>query len=145
MVLASACSLSCKRDEPAPVAFEKATLTIRDKDIVVEVANTDTRRERGLMYRQSLPRDQGMLFVYRDEATRLFWMKNTHVPLDIAFIKADGWICDIKQMEAEDLGSYESDMRAKFALEMNKGWFAANGAKVGDTIEIPPEVVNSAQ
>ena len=71
-------------------------------------------------------------------------MKDTRVPLDIAFLKADGWICDVQQMDPKDLESHRSEMQARFALEMNQGWFAANGVKVGDTVEIPNEVANSA-
>ena len=145
MLVASACGVSCKRDaQPAPVHWDKTTVEIKGKTITVEVANTADRRDRGLMYRDSLPPDEGMLFVYKHEDTQSFWMKNTRIPLDIAFLKADGWICDIKQMAPGDLGSHKSDMRAKFALEMNKGWFAANGIKVGDTVTIPADVATSA-
>ena len=145
MLLASACSFSCRGgQEPPAVVFETATIKVNGKPIVVEVANTVERRDRGLMYRDSLAPDRGMLFVYKQEDTLSFWMKDTRVPLDIAFLKADGWICDVQQMDPKDLESHRSEMQARFALEMNQGWFAANGVKVGDTVEIPNEVANSA-
>ncbi len=141
VLVASACGVSCKRDtSPAPVSFGTATIQIKGKAITVEVANTDEQRNRGLMYRDALPKDSGMLFVYKQELPLAFWMKNTLIPLDIAFIKADGWICDIQQMEPGDLGSYKAAMNAKFALEMNKGWFEANGISVGDQVQIPADV-----
>ena len=143
--MASACSLSCRQDEgPPPATFGTATIKVKGKPITVEIANTIERRDRGLMHRDSMPQDAGMLFIYKREETLSFWMKNTRIPLDIAFIKADGWICDIQQMDPGDLGSHESAMRAKFALEMNKGWLKANGVKVGDTVDIPLELASSA-
>ncbi len=141
---ASACGVSCKRGGPKPVVFERAVIQVKGLPVRVEVANTDERRERGLMYRQSLPADAGMLFVYPAEDTLSFWMKNTTIPLDIAFIKADGWICDIQQMAPGDLGAHDSAMKAKFALEMNRGWFKAHDVTIGDRVEIPPQVADSA-
>ena len=144
LLFASACGLSCKREpEILPVRFSTATIKVNGKSITVEVANTSERRDRGLMYRDSLPPGQGMLFVYEMEETLSFWMKNTRITLDIAFIKSDGWISQITSMEPASLKSHKSDMRAMFALEMNKGWFEANGVKVGGTVEIPEEVAKS--
>ena len=87
------------------------------------------------MHRKELPSDQGMLFVYFRETELSFWMKNTYIPLSIAFINADGVIVDIQQMEPEKTDSHKSKKPALYALEANKGWFNERDIKVGDRIE----------
>lgn len=104
-------------------------------EIMVEIADEDEERSRGLMHRESLPEDQGMLFVYTDERTLSFWMRNTLIPLDIAYIDREGRIVDIQQMEPQDSTTHPSAAPAMYALEMNQGWFEANGVEVGDRIE----------
>ncbi len=121
-------------------AFPKATIEVGAKPIKAEIAATPELRARGLMNRESLPADRGMLFIYPDEAPRAFWMKNTQIPLDIAFADKDGGIVRIATMKPFDTSSTPSLYPAKYALEMNKGWFAANGVVVGDRISRIPEV-----
>lgn len=104
-------------------------------EILVEIADEDEERSRGLMHRESLPENQGMLFVYTDERTLSFWMRNTLIPLDIAYIDREGRIVDIQQMEPQDSTTHPSAAPAMYALEMNQGWFEANGVEVGDRIE----------
>lgn len=118
------------------VSFDRAVIKVKDKAIIVEVANTPDRIARGLMYRDSLPRDEGMLFVYPVEQILSFWMRNTRIPLDVAFIQDDGTIAQIARMEPSSRRSYVSEERARFALEMNSGWFEANGVTVGDRARI---------
>lgn len=97
-----------------------------------EVARTDQERARGLMERESLPEGTGMLFIFPDVAPRSFWMQNTYIPLDIAFMDAEGVIVDIQPMEPLDETFTESAAPAMFALEVPQGWFAGQGIGVGD-------------
>ena len=112
-------------------------LTIRGKTIKVEVVRTEKEKERGLMFRERLGKDEGMLFVYEREEMLSFWMKNTPLPLSIAFIDKDGRIEDIQDMEPFSLEAHTSTGPARYALEMNRGWFAREGIRVGDVIKIP--------
>ena len=104
--------------------------------VVAEVAATADERREGLMYREDLPEGTGMLFVFPDEAMRSFWMSNTYIPLDIAFISASNRVVDIKQMEPEDTSLTDSDAPAMYALEVIQGWFEARGIGVGMEAEI---------
>ena len=115
-------------------------LTIKGKTIKVEVARTEKEQERGLMFRERMGKDEGMLFVYEREEMLSFWMKNTRLPLSIAFIDKDGKIVDIQDMEPFSLETHTSAGPARYALEMNRGWFAREGIKVGDIVKIPPIV-----
>jgi uncharacterized protein len=113
-------------------------LTIKGKTIKVEVARTGKEQERGLMFRERMGKDEGMLFVYEREERLSFWMKNTRLPLSIAFIDKGGKIVDIQDMEPFSLDTHTSAYPARYALEMNRGWFAREGIKVGDLVKIPP-------
>ena len=114
------------------------SLTIKGKTIKVEVARTEREKEKGLMFREKLGRDEGMLFIYGEEETLSFWMKNTRIPLSIAFIDKKGKIVDIQDMEPFSLQTYVSSSPAKYALETNQGWFTRNGIHVGDSVELRP-------
>jgi len=115
------------------------------RTVEVEVANTPDLIARGLMGRRSLAPDEGMLLVYRVEQILAFWMKDTPLPLDLAFLDRDGRVLEIVSMEPMSRRRHVSKERAKFALEMNRGWFAANGVKVGDAVRIPAPVAASAE
>ena len=117
--------------------YEVVTLDVAGHRVTVEVADTPRKRERGLMFRRSLKKDHGMLFVYPHEETLSFWMRNTHVPLSIAFMRSDGWICGIDDMKPQTQDSHLSQLRCKYALEMRQGWFAQHGVKVGGKVVIP--------
>jgi len=104
--------------------------------VVAEVASTAEERREGLMYREDLPDGTGMLFVFPDERPRSFWMANTFIPLDIAFIDSGSRIVDIRQMEPETTDLTESDAPAMFALEVRQGWFADRGVEIGLQLEI---------
>ncbi len=101
-----------------------------------EVARTPDEREQGLMYRQELPEGTGMLFVFDEEAVRSFWMQNTYVPLDIAFLDVSLRVVDIQQMAPQTTDPHESAAPAMFALEVPQGWFAAHGVKVGNQAKV---------
>lgn len=116
-------------------AVELVPLRVGGIEIQVEIADDADERQRGLMYRESLEENQGMLFVYPEQRTLGFWMKNTLIPLDIAYIDREGRIVDIQQMEPQTTETHDSAGPAMYALEMNQGWFEANGIRVGDLIE----------
>lgn len=97
----------------------------------VELANTSALRARGLMYRDQVPAGTGMLFVFQDNEVRSFWMQNTYVSLDIAFMDAQLRVVDIQQMEARTEDFHESRAPAMYALEVQKGWFAAHNIQIG--------------
>ena len=115
------------------------TLTIGGHKLVVEVVNTPEQRATGLMNRFSLAPDHGMLFVFEAPQPLGFWMKNTYVPLSIAFADADGTIVNIEDMKPQDETTHWSRGFALYAVEMKQGWFAAHGIKAGDLIKgLPP-------
>jgi uncharacterized membrane protein (UPF0127 family) len=107
---------------------------IKDKEIRVEVTKTDEERAKGLMERTSLGKDEGMLFIFEAEGIHGFWMKNTLLPLSIAFIDREEKIVWITDMKPLTLSVHNPPKPILYALEMNKGWFAANGIKAGDVI-----------
>lgn len=99
--------------------------------VVAEVARTPEEREQGLMYRESLEGGRGMLFVFPDSQIRSFWMRNTFVPLDIAYLDENLRIVDIQAMDPETDEAHPSARPAMFALEVPQGWFEAKGIQVG--------------
>lgn len=105
---------------------------IGDHSIKVEITQTSTEQARGLMYRREMARDQGMLFAYPDERVLSFWMKNTFIPLSIAFLDTEGRILRIAHMKPQDLTPHSSIQPARYALEMNHGWFEKAGVRAGD-------------
>ena len=112
----------------------KIPLYIGQNEIRVEVAKTPEERSYGLMERKHLGRDEGMLFIFETEDYHGFWMKNTFIPLSIAFIDKNGGIVWITDMKPLTLDSHVPPKPILYALEMNKGWFSSHGIKVGDTI-----------
>ena len=99
--------------------------------ITAEVANTHETRALGLMYRKSLGANEGMLFVFPDVSVHCMWMKNTYIPLSVAFLDAQGTIVSIHDMQPQTETSHCAARPARFALEMNQGWFAQKGIKPG--------------
>lgn len=99
--------------------------------VTAEIADTPALRERGLMERDSLPENHGMLFVYPEERDLSFWMRNTPLALDIAFIDRAGTIINIETMRPNDDENTVSSRPAMYALEMEAGWFEANGVEPG--------------
>jgi len=109
-------------------------LYINSREISVEVAKTFEERAYGLMGRKDLGKDEGMLFIFETEEYHGFWMKDTYVPLSIAFIDKAGRIVKITDMKPQTLESHIPPQPILYALEMKKGWFSNNGIKVGDII-----------
>lgn len=110
-------------------------LTVGGVAVTAQVAETPEQRERGLQRRESLPENHGMLFVYPEERNLSFWMRDTPLALDIAFIDRGGTIVDIQQMEPMTDETHVSGAPAMYALEMEQGWFAEHGVEVGDRVE----------
>ncbi len=115
------------------------TLTINGQKVVAEVVSTPEQRATGLMNRFSLQPDHGMLFVFEQPEPLGFWMKNTFIPLSIAFIDVDGKIVNIEDMRPQDESTHWSRGIALYALEMKQGWFAGKKIAAGDVIKgLPP-------
>lgn len=125
---------------PVVVELPATTLTIGKQKVVAEVAATPEQRSTGLMYRFSLRPDHGMIFVFETAEPQAFWMKNTFVPLSIAFIGSDGRIVNIADMAPQDERTHWSSGPAQYALEMRKGWFAEHAIAPGDKVEGLPAI-----
>jgi uncharacterized membrane protein (UPF0127 family) len=128
-------------DEKPQGRLETTELTILRKDktgaaVLAEIARTDEQRRRGLMGRKSLPDGEGMLFVFESDRILSFWMKNTLIPLSIAYIAYDGRILEIHDMESRSLRSVQSARYARYALEVPQGWFNRLQISPGDTVQI---------
>jgi len=102
--------------------------------IKAEVAANDPERQQGLMHREKMANNAGMVFVFDKAATQCMWMKNTLLPLSVAFLDENGKIINIEDMEPQTLASHCSKKPAKFALEMNLGWFKQKNIKPGSAI-----------
>jgi uncharacterized membrane protein (UPF0127 family) len=109
-------------------------LHLGDKTLAVEVAATPATRSQGLMFRESLPEDHGMLFIWPREQRIAMWMKNTPIPLSVAFIDREFRILNIADMEPFSTRAHASSAPALFALEVQRGWFTRNGITAGDTL-----------
>lgn len=124
-----------KQEHKAPVAA-MPTLTVGAKSLHIEIVQNDEERMRGLMHREQLPENQGMLFVFEESRIQSFWMRNTFIALDIAFIDANGRIIDIQRMQPlDETKSYQSPAPVPYVLEVNAGWFERNGIKVGELVK----------
>ncbi|MDX1389091.1 MAG: DUF192 domain-containing protein [Acidobacteriota bacterium] len=121
-------------DTPSEVG-ETFPIRVAGIEIQVEIADDEAERSKGLMFRESLPENGGMLFVYESARPLGFWMRNTLIPLDIAYIDEQGRIVDIQSMEPGDETTHWSSSDAMYALEMNIGWFEENQVTVGDLVE----------
>lgn len=111
-------------------------------ELKIELATTPEEHMLGLMYRHTLGDNEGMLFCFPHEKHLSFWMKDTHVPLSIAFIKADGRIMQIESMKPYSLDTHVSREKVKYALEMKDGWFQEHKVTVGDRVTLPPDGKN---
>lgn len=124
-------AFSCKKDD----TLQTQILRINQWEITVETADTQATQEKGLMGRESLDEDRGMLFVYDRDSRKSFWMKNTKIPLSIAYIAADGTIREIYDMEPLSTRTVDSRYSVRYALEVNLGAFQRHGIKTGDKVE----------
>ncbi len=113
-------------------------LTVDGRTIHAELAVTPAARERGLMFRSHMASDHGMLFVFPYDQQLSFWMKNTLIPLSVAYISSDGEIKEIHDMTPGSLDPVDSDHSVRYALEMNRGVLASWGVRPGDRVVLPP-------
>lgn len=120
--------------ETQPVVIQSSEGAVR---VEAEIADDDSERTRGLMAREKLGEDRGMLFVFDSEQPLNFIMDNTLLPLSIAYIDSDGRIVDIEQMQPLSDDTYPSDEPASYTLEVNQGFFQERGVEVGDEVDLP--------
>ena len=112
-------------------------MQIGSRTYTLEIANTDVARQRGLMERDAVPEDRGMIFIFPEERELAFWMKNTRIPLDIIYLDSGGQVVSVHQMKPYDRTSVPSARDAKYAIELNLGQVAKTGVKPGDVLNIP--------
>jgi uncharacterized membrane protein (UPF0127 family) len=126
----------------SPAVTARATFSTNGGDVqtgTLEVADSGAERSRGLMGRTGLAADTGMIFVFPGGTSTSFWMKDTLIPLSIAFWNEEGRVLDILEMvpcETEPCPLYSPGTTYTFALEMNAGWFADHGIEIGDRVEL---------
>ena len=133
--------VACGKSEPTATwePGDKVAIAVGEASVPlqVELAMTPASQTRGLMKRETLAEDGGMLFIFDNPAPRSFWMKNTWIPLDIAYIDAKGVIREIHTMYPNNQNSVKSVSKdIQFALETNRGWFASHEIRSGATIDL---------
>lgn len=119
------------RAQEIPQRLATIQLTAGMHNIRAELARTPEQRQIGLMHRSSMAGNDGMLFVFETREVHCFWMKNTLIPLSIAFVADDGAIVNIADMQPQSETSHCPQQPVRYALEMNQGWFAKRGFKAG--------------
>jgi uncharacterized membrane protein (UPF0127 family) len=130
-------SASAAPDATPRPTLPQQRLTLGMHVITVEVARTPQAQELGLMHRTSLPVNHGMLFAFEQKQTACFWMKNTPLPLSLAFLDDDGTILQLTDMTPHSLQAHCSNRPVRFALEMNRGWFRNKKIQVGQRFSLP--------
>lgn len=133
-LVASAALLLAGAPAFAQTALPLAELGAGMYRIEAEVAHTFETRQTGLMNRTAMPLHRGMVFVFPEARAHCMWMKNTLLPLSVAFIDAQGRVINIEDMQPQTTDNHCAAGPARFALEMNLGWFAERGIKAGDTL-----------
>jgi uncharacterized protein len=127
------CSFAQDAEHPPiePPTFSVGSLSINNKTVAIEIAETQAQRIFGLMGRASLPQDSGMLFIFDEVASTCFWMLNTPLPLSIGFFDEDGTLINATDMQPFDETHHCPAKPMKYALEMPQGWFADNQVTEG--------------
>ncbi len=138
-LLALGCITSASAQTPAVRKFPTTQLNIGIHLIKAEVAQTEAEREQGLMFREKMADNEGMLFLFGAPAGVCMWMKNTLIPLSVAFMDEKGVIINIEEMKEQTLDSHCAKRGAVYALEMNKGWFKQKNIKPGTKIDGLPQ------
>ncbi|MCL1992078.1 MAG: DUF192 domain-containing protein [Spirochaetes bacterium] len=137
---AGAVFASCSSVDSFDFAVAQISIEREGRELALlsaELAITQEERARGLMHRQSLDDGYGMLFIFERDQILSFWMKNTYIPLSIAFIAWDGRILEIRDMEPHNLNAVRSSRSARYALEVPQGWFSRAGIYPGDLVILP--------
>ena len=120
--------------QSAQMSLPRVRLNAGIHNIDAQLARTPDQRETGLMFRETMPANEGMLFAFEAPAEQCFWMKNTLIPLDAAFIGDDGSIVNIEHMKPLTVDGHCSAKPVRYVLEMNDGWFAKRGIKPGSKL-----------
>jgi uncharacterized protein len=139
-VLAAAALLAGTLAAHAEVTFKKGQIKVGPHPLKVELAVEEPERMQGLMFRKVLGKEDGMLFVFDEAAYHSMWMKNTLIPLSVAFVDASGEILNILDMEPLTLDTHSAAGPARYAIETNKGWFTQKKIKAGDKVTGLPKV-----
>lgn len=116
----------------------RVQLLAGEHELFAHVARTDEERAQGLMFRREMPEDEGMLFMCEQRAVQKFWMKDTPLPLSIAFLDEDGTIVKIDDLQPESLEGCSSERPVRWVLEVNQGWFDERGVTAGQRLAGPP-------
>jgi uncharacterized membrane protein (UPF0127 family) len=139
LALAALVPLAALAQDGKPQSLPVTKIRVGTHAVDAEVAQDPQQRALGLMYRFSLPADRGMLFVFPRAEPLGFWMRNTYIPLSIAYLDASGTILNILDMKPHDESSHPSAGPALYALEMRRGWFAERGIGPGTRVTgLPP-------
>ncbi len=136
LLSASCAGKDAQSERPNPILPTVELKIGGSASVKAEVAKSAEERERGLMFRASLAEGAGMLFVFEADQRVSFWMKNTTIPLSIAFISSNGVIRQIADLEPLSLAPVQSDRSIRYALEVPRGWFARAGVGVGDHVDL---------
>lgn len=146
LVPACADGRSAHDGAPAPATTGTRTLSVAGRTLALELALDTPTRAQGLMYRTSLAPDAGMLFLFPRAEPRTFWMRNTRIPLDIAFLEDDGTIINVRSAPPMvERPGFTSLRPCRVVLEMNQGWFEAAGLVPGDRVPFPPAWLDEAR
>ena len=132
-------SFAARADQP----LRTQQVKVGPHALLVEVAAREAELQKGLMFREKLGRNDGMLFIFPETAYHSMWMKNTLIPLSVAFVDAGGTILNILDMEPGSLESHMSAGPAIYAIETNRGWFAEKGVKAGDKVTGLPKAARN--
>ena len=132
--LAGLCIAATVVAQVGPQSLPKIRLNAGIHNIDAQFAQTPEQREIGLMFRPIMAANEGMLFAFERPGQQCFWMKNTLIPLDAAFVGDDGAIVNIEHMKPQTLDGHCSEKPVRFVLEMNDGWFAKRGIKPGQKL-----------
>ncbi len=129
-------TLACSQGQPQNLP--SITLNAGMHNIRAQVAATPEQRQMGLMFRSQMPAHEGMLFIFDAPSPQCFWMRNTPLPLTIAFLRDDGTLVNLDDMQPNTDASHCSSEPVRFVLEMNQGWFVKRGIKTGSVIQGGP-------
>ena len=135
-LLCALCGIAGAQSGPQKLSAIRLNAGIHN--IQAELAQTPEEREIGLMFRTAMGTNDGMLFAFEQPGQQCFWMKNTLLPLSVAFVADDGTIVNIDDMKPQTLDSHCSKKQVRFVLEMNQGWFAKRGIKAGARLSGAP-------
>ena len=138
VAIATLCFAAIAVAQEGPQKLAQVRLNAGIHNINAEVASTAEQREIGLMFRPAMPANDGMLFVFAQPGKQCFWMKNTLIPLSIAFLGDDGSVVNIDDMKPQTLDGHCSARPVRYVLEMNVGWFAKRGLKAGSKLRGAP-------